>query len=97
MLDVALEVEMSECIKSIATSLGFITKLLYSCSKFVGRLLLKSLPKCGNIRVKLRKFSTEDAKFVKLFPAIEMKRFNVMLKNTIAAENGLDLPVDLDM
>lgn len=43
------------------------------CSKLVGRLLLKSIPKCGKMRVKLLKFSADEARLERLFPDNEVK------------------------
>lgn len=64
MLEVALDVEKSDC--KISMSMGL--RAFKSCSKFEGKLLLRSLPRCGKILVRLRRFSTDDAKLVKLFP-----------------------------
>lgn len=64
-LDVALDViEKSDWKSSI--SFGLFCKM--SCSMSAGELLLKSLDKCGKIRLRLRKLSADDARFVKLFP-----------------------------
>lgn len=64
-LDVALDVmEKSDCMSSM--SFGLLWKI--SCSMSAGELLLRSLLKWGKIRLRLRRFSTDDARLVRLFP-----------------------------
>lgn len=64
-LDVALDVERSEWNRS-AYSLGLVFDA--ECSNVAGKLLLKSSVKCGNIRLKLLKFSADDANVDRVTP-----------------------------
>lgn len=64
-LDVALDVERSEWNRS-AHSLGLAFDA--ECSNVAGKLLLKSSVKCGKIRLKLLKFSADDASVDRLNP-----------------------------
>lgn len=64
-LDVALDVmEKSDCINSISFGL----RGMNSCSISAGELVLRSLLRCGKIRLRLRKLSADDARFDRLLP-----------------------------